>query len=79
MIPKQQIPRALGTVWPVHARIRYIDENTGKWFTVGSCADTTNAIKEALAMAREGYPNHTLWVHSDTNGHYIPNKEGRAS
>jgi hypothetical protein len=65
-------PKPLGTIWTPVARIMYIDESVGLWVTVRKCTDTPNAIAEALKEARKEYPELTLWVHSDTNGKFIP-------
>jgi hypothetical protein len=67
-------PAKLGTVYTARARIRYIDELAGipLWVTAWACADTPNATKAALAEARKYHPGVTLWVHSDTNGKYLP-------
>lgn len=65
-------PEPLGTVWTATARIRYIDYATMRWVTVSDCIDTPNAIVAALAKARQLHPGKTMWVHSDTEGKYIP-------
>lgn len=65
-------PPMIGTVWTAAAKIRMIDESTMKWVTLAVCIDTPNAIKAAIVAVKKSKPRATIWVHSDTNGKYIP-------
>ena len=70
---KTETPEALGTVWTSRARIQIIDDSCDppRWVTVESCIDTSHAIANAFAKARQNHPGKCLWVNSDTSGRTI--------
>lgn len=57
-----EVPDKIGTILP-YAKIKYIDENTGRWVTVDTCIDAPKPIGEAVKHARQLHKGKTLWVH----------------